>query len=118
MIRNSHGETHLQEITGELRLTAAHGDVTVDRALAGVVAKTAYGSLRIGEVASGSIVMETTGGGLELGVREGSAAWLDVSSRYGTVDVGLDPSDGPAESDGAVKVRAHTAHGDIVIHRS
>ncbi|MGI5268058.1 DUF4097 family beta strand repeat-containing protein [Nonomuraea sp. CA-218870] len=118
LIRNSHGEIRLREITGDLRLTAAHSDATVDRALAGVAAKTAYGSLRIGEMISGSVVLETTGGGLELGIREGSAAWLDVSSRYGTVDVALDPSDGPTESDHVVEVRAHTAHGDIAIHRS
>ncbi|MEU8109170.1 DUF4097 family beta strand repeat-containing protein [Nonomuraea muscovyensis] len=121
LIKTSHGSITLGEVRGELRLNSSHGDVTVDRALAGVVAKTAYGSLRIGEVPSGSVVMETTGGGLELGIREGTAAWLDVSSRYGTVDVSLDSCDGPAQSDEAVEfveVRAHTAHGDIVIHRS
>ncbi|MDA0635000.1 DUF4097 family beta strand repeat-containing protein [Nonomuraea sp. MCN248] len=118
LIRNSHGEIRLREITGDLRLTSAHSDATVDRALAGVTAKTAYGSLRVGEMISGSIVLETTGGGLELGIREGSSAWLDVSSRYGTVDVALDPSDGPAASDRVVEVRAHTAYGDITVHRS
>ncbi|MEV8635750.1 DUF4097 family beta strand repeat-containing protein [Streptosporangium sp. NPDC051023] len=118
VVKTAHGEIHLREVTGELRLNSAHGDSTVDRALAGVAAKTAYGSVRIGEVVSGSVVMETTGGGLELGIREGSAAWLDVSSQYGTVNVSLDPSDTPGQSDQVVEVRAHTAHGDIVIHRS
>ncbi|MEO3868799.1 DUF4097 family beta strand repeat-containing protein [Nonomuraea sp. B12E4] len=117
-IRTSHGDVRLGEVTGELRLSSAHGDSTVDRALAGVVAKTAYGSIQIGEVASGSVVMETTGGGLELGIQEGTAAWLDVSSKYGTVDVSLDSSDGPGEADRIVEVRAHTTYGDIVIHRS
>ncbi|MFC4015914.1 DUF4097 domain-containing protein [Nonomuraea purpurea] len=118
VVKSSHGEVRLGEVTGELRLNSAHGDSTVERALAGVAAKTAYGSVRIGEVVSGSVVLETTGGGLELGIREGSAAWLDVSSTYGTVDVSLAPSDGPGESDQVVEVRAHTAYGDIVIHRS
>jgi hypothetical protein len=67
---------------------------------------------------SGSVVMETSGGALDLGIREGSAAWLDVSSTYGTVDVSLDTCDGPARSDQTVEVRAHTSYGDIVIHRS
>ncbi|MEV0388006.1 DUF4097 family beta strand repeat-containing protein [Nonomuraea sp. NPDC050643] len=118
VIRNSHGEIRLREITGELRLNSAHGDSTVDRALDGVAAKTAYGSVRIGEIVSGSVVMETTGGGLELGIREGTAAWLDVSSTYGTVDVSLAPSDGPGPSDQVVEVRAHTTYGDIAIHHS
>ncbi|SDK84304.1 Putative adhesin [Nonomuraea jiangxiensis] len=118
VVRTSHGDVRLGEVTGELRLNSAHGDTTVDRALAGVVAKTAYGSIRIGEVASGSVVVETTGGGLELGIRQGTAAWLDVSSKYGSVDVSLDSSDGPGQADQVVEVRAHTAYGDIVIHRS
>lgn len=118
VVRTSHGEIRLREVTGDLRLRSAHGDSIVDRALAGVVAKTAYGSVRIGEVVSGAVVMETTGGGLELGIREGSAAWLDVSSKYGTVDVSLDPLDDPGRPDQVVEVRAHTDYGDIVIHRS
>ncbi|WP_443166794.1 DUF4097 family beta strand repeat-containing protein [Nonomuraea sp. 10N515B] len=117
-VKTSHGDVRLGEVTGELRLSSAHGDITVDRALAGVVAKTAYGSVRIGEMVSGSVVMETTGGGLELGISAGSAAWLDVSSKYGTVDVSLDSSDGPGQSDQVIEVRAHTTHGDIAIHRS
>ncbi|WP_214411871.1 DUF4097 family beta strand repeat-containing protein [Sphaerisporangium fuscum] len=118
VIKTSHGDVRLGQVTGELRLHSAYGDSTVDRALAGVAARTAYGSVRIGEVRAGSVVLETTGGGLELGIREGTAAWLDVSSTYGTVDVSLDPSDGPGQTDQVVEVRAHTAYGDIVIHRS
>lgn len=118
VVKSSHGTLTLGEVTGELRLNSAHGDVSVDRALSGVVARTAHASVRIGEVTSGSVVMETTGGGLELGIRRGTAAWLDVSSRYGTVDVSLDSSDGPAESDESVEVRVRTDYGDIEIHRS
>lgn len=117
-VRTSHGTVRIREVTGELRLNSAHGDIIVDRALAGVAAKTAYASVRIGEVASGSIVMETTGGSLDLGVREGTAAWLDVSSTYGTVDVSLDPSDAPGQAERIVEVRSHTTYGDVVIHRS
>ncbi|MBE3010386.1 DUF4097 family beta strand repeat protein [Microbispora sp. NEAU-D428] len=117
-VRTSHGAVRIREVTGELRLNSAHGDITVDRALAGVAAKTAYAGVRIGEVVSGSIVMETTGGGLDLGIREGTAAWLDVSSTYGAVDVSLDPSDGPGRTDRIVEVRTHTTYGDVVIHRS
>lgn len=118
VVKTSHGDLSLGEVTGELRLNTAYGDIQVDRALAGVTAKTAYGSVRIAEVVSGSVVMETTGGGLELGIREGTAAWLDVSSQHGAVEVDLDSFDGPAQSEKTVEVRAHTAYGDIIIHRS
>ncbi|MFI6177903.1 DUF4097 family beta strand repeat-containing protein [Nonomuraea sp. NPDC051191] len=117
-VKTAHGDVRLGVVTGELRLNSAHGDITVDRPLAGVVAKTAYAGVQIHEMSSGAVVMETTGGGLDLGVRAGTAAWLDVSSRYGTVDVTLDPGDDPGDGAAIVEVRAHTTHGDIVIHRS
>ncbi|GII86906.1 hypothetical protein Ssi03_48960 [Sphaerisporangium siamense] len=117
-IKTAHGEVRIREVTGDLRLNSAHGDISVGRALAGVTAKTAYASVGIGEMVSGSIVMTTTGGGLDLGIREGTAAWLDVSSTYGTVDVSLDPGDDPGRTDRIVEVRAHTTHGDILVHRS
>ncbi|WP_169945405.1 DUF4097 family beta strand repeat-containing protein [Microbispora sp. H11081] len=118
VVKTSHGSVRIREVTGELRLSSAHGDLAVDRALAGVAAKTAYAGLRIGEAVSGSIVMETTGGGLDLGIREGTAAWLDVSSTYGVVDVSLDPGDDPGRADRVVEVRTHTTYGDVVIHRA
>ncbi|MGR6918403.1 DUF4097 family beta strand repeat-containing protein [[Actinomadura] parvosata] len=117
-VSSAHGHVHVREVAGELRLNSAHGDITIDRALAGVTAKTAYADVRIGEAAGGAIVMETTGGGLDLGIRRGTAAWLDVSSKYGTVDVSLDPSEVPGEADPVVEVRAHTHYGDIAVHRS
>ncbi|GAA3643087.1 DUF4097 family beta strand repeat-containing protein [Nonomuraea antimicrobica] len=117
-VKTSHGDVRLGEVTGELRLNSAHGDITVNRALAGVAAKTAYGSVEIREVVSGSVVMETTGGGLDLGIREGTAAWLDVSSQYGTVTVSLDAGDAPGETDRVVEARAHTTYGDILVRRS
>ncbi|MEV0618426.1 DUF4097 family beta strand repeat-containing protein [Nonomuraea sp. NPDC050404] len=117
-VKTSHGDVRIREVTGQLRLNSAHGDVTVGRALTGVAAKTAHASVEIGEVRSGSVVMETTGGGLDLGISDGTAAWLDVSSKYGTVTVSLDPSDTPAQSERTVEVRAQTDYGDITIHRS
>jgi hypothetical protein len=65
----------------------------------------------------GSVVLETGFGELEVGISEGTAAWLDVSSLYGTVRSELDASDGPETSDETVKVRARTGYGDVVIRR-
>lgn len=117
VVKTSNGDITVGEVTGDARLNTANGDITVDRALAAVGAKTANGSVRVGEVVRGSIVLETGFGELELGVREGTAAWLDVSSRYGSVRSDLDASDGPETSDETVEVRARTGYGDIVIRR-
>lgn len=117
-IKNSNGSTTIGEVTGELRLNAANGDISIDRTLTSVTAKTANGNVRIGEVVRGSILLESAYGGLDVGIREGTAAWLDVSSRYGRVRNSLLAHDGPQQSDETVEVRARTAYGDIRIHRS
>jgi Putative adhesin len=118
VIKNLNGVTWVGEVTGDLRCNAANGDITVDRALAGVGAKTANGAVRIGEVVRGSVVLSTANGELEVGIREGTAALLDVRSQFGRVRNSLAASDGPEPSDQTVEVRARTSYGDIVIRRS
>jgi DUF4097 and DUF4098 domain-containing protein YvlB len=118
VVKTSNGNVTLGEVTGDLRLNTAYGDLAIDRALASVTAKTAYGSVRVGEVVRGSVVLLTSYGELELGVREGTAAWLDVSSGFGNVHSSLETSAGPASSDETVEVRGRTGFGDIVIRRS
>ncbi|MEU4830168.1 DUF4097 family beta strand repeat-containing protein [Streptosporangium sp. NPDC023615] len=116
-IRTANGSVTLGEVTGDLRLKTAYGDITVDRALAGVDARTATGDVRIGEVVRGQVVLETASGEIEAGIREGTTAHLDVRTEYGTVNVLLDPCDGPRRGDETAEVRARTSNGDIVIRR-
>lgn len=117
LIKNSNGDTWVGEITGDLRVNAANGSILVDQANAAVEAKTANGNIRIGEVVRGTVVLGTSLGELEVGIREGTAARLDVSSLAGTVHTSLEASDGPAPSDETVEVRARTSFGDIIIRR-
>ncbi|GAB2830347.1 DUF4097 family beta strand repeat-containing protein [Actinoallomurus bryophytorum] len=117
VVKTANGDIIVGEVTDDVRLNTANGDISVHRALAAVSAKTAYGSVRIGEVVRGTIVLETSFGELELGVREGTAAWLDVNSKHGSIRSDLQASDNPAASDDTVEVRARTGYGDIVIRR-
>ncbi|HYZ55880.1 MAG TPA: DUF4097 family beta strand repeat-containing protein [Streptosporangiaceae bacterium] len=117
VIKTSNGDITVGEVTGDVQLNTANGGITVDRALAAVSAKTAFGSVRIGEVVRGSVVLETAFGDLELGVREGTAAWLDVSSQQGSVRSDLDAIDRPGQAEETAEVRARTRFGDIVIRR-
>ncbi len=118
VIKNSNGDTTVGEVTGDLRVKSANGRITIDRAHASVVAKTANGNVRIGEVIRGAIVLETAAGELEVGIREGTTAWLDVSSQYGRVRSSLDETSSPEPAEVTVDVRARTSVGDITIHRS
>jgi hypothetical protein len=108
VIKNLNGVIWIGEVTGDLRCNSANGDVTIDRALGAVAAKTANGAVELG----------TAYGELEIGIREGTAALLDVRSSYGSVRNSLQASDRPGPSDQTVEVRARTSFGDILIHRS
>jgi DUF4097 and DUF4098 domain-containing protein YvlB len=118
MITNEHGEIRIGHVTGEVRLSGSHGDMAVERAEAGVEARTAYGNVRIGEVIRGATTLTTTSGELEVGVRRGTAAWLDVSSSTGELHNDLNARDDPEGFAETVEIRAHTRDGDIFVRRT
>lgn len=116
-IENANGDIRLGQVDGDLRCRTANGDVFVGTALAGVSAKSASGDVRVGEIVRGATVIETANGQLEIGIRPGTAAQLDVHSRFGRVHHELEAADGPEPSDETATVRARTSNGDIVIGR-
>ncbi len=116
--KNSSGDTWIGEVSGAARVSAADGSISVDRAHEGVVAKTAKGDVRIGEVARGAAVAQTAFGQIEVGVLDGVAAWLDLHTKFGNVHNGLDDSVSPEAGMATVEVHASTSFGDIEIHRS
>jgi hypothetical protein len=118
VVKNGNGDTWIGEVSGETRVSAANGDISIDVARAGVLAKTANGSVRLGEVAAGSAVAQTAFGDLDVGVRDGVAAWLDLHTRFGNVRNDLDATAAPATGEDSVDVHASTSYGDIAIHRS
>jgi DUF4097 and DUF4098 domain-containing protein YvlB len=117
VIKNSNGDSWVGVAGGDLRLNAANGSIAVDLAHASVGAKSANGDVRLGEVVRGSVVLETKIGDLEVGIRDGTAAWLDVVSQLGHVHNALDGADAPETSAETVEVRARTSIGDVVIRR-
>ena len=117
-LNNLNGKTWVGEVTGGLRAKSANGDITVERAHRGVTAKTANGHIHVGEITQGSVVLETASGGVDIGVRQGTTAFLDVNTRFGRIHSSLDAASAPEPSEETAEIRARTAFGDIVIHRS
>jgi hypothetical protein len=117
MIKNSNGDTWIGEVTGDVRVNAANGWITIDRARAAASAKTANGDVRLGEVERGAVLAESAYGKIDVGIREGVTAWLDLNTRFGNVQNGLQASDRPTPDEEAVDVRARTSYGDITIRR-
>jgi DUF4097 and DUF4098 domain-containing protein YvlB len=135
-VKNGNGATKLGEVTGGLKINAANGDISIGIAHSsvgamcangrievavahtGVDAMSSNGGIRIGDVTRGRIRLRTSVGNLEVGIHEGTAAWLDLNPKYGTVRSSLDPAAGPADCDETVEVHARTAAGDIIIRRA
>ena len=118
VVKNSNGDTWIGDVTGDLRANAANGKITVDRARASVVAKSANGDLRIRGVAGSAVVAETGLGNVEVSVAPGVAAYLDLRTRFGTVENQLDAAAQPEPAEAAVEIRARTSHGDISVRRA
>lgn len=117
-VKNSNGDTAIGSVAGDLQVKAANGDIAIGRAQSSVSAKSANGDIHVDEVRRGTVVLETSVGEVEVGIRPGTAAWLDASSKFGRVHNTLDEAPGPPPTGDRVQVRARTAMGDIVIVRS
>jgi hypothetical protein len=117
-VKNQSGKTWIGEVAGRLQVRSANGDIAVGRVAADVTAKTANGSIEVGEVATGIAVLETAAGGIDVGIRPDTAAWVDASTKFGHVHNSLGPTEGPGASRSTVEVRARTSFGVIAIHRS
>lgn len=117
VIKNSNGDSRVGEVTGDLRVIGANGDIVVEHAHASLTAKTANGEIRIGAVRRGSVVAETGLGAVEIAVPDGTAAWLELSTKYGHVHNALAVTEPPAPGEDSLQVRARTGYGDVTIRR-
>jgi DUF4097 and DUF4098 domain-containing protein YvlB len=118
VVKSGNGDTRIGEVGGDLRVRTANGEIVIGQARASVVAKSANGRIRIGDVVSGTVVMETAAGEIEVGIHEGTAAFLDVKTHHGNVRSSLQASTASEPSSSTVEVRARTSYGDIVITRA
>lgn len=118
VVKNRNGDTWVGEIAGDARVNAANGAISIDMARATVSVKTANGDVRLGEVTHGAVVAQSAFGTVEVGVRDGVAAWLDLETKFGTVQNDLDAAEHPEPAEDSVEIHAHTSMGNITIHRS
>jgi DUF4097 and DUF4098 domain-containing protein YvlB len=119
-ISNSNGKVHVGVVTGAAHVKAANGAVSVERALTDITATSANGEVRIGEVVRGRVEATSKIGSVDVGVREGSAAWLELNTAVGRVYNELSAAEAPEAGDPAdkVEVRAATKLGDVTVRRT
>ncbi|WHT19187.1 hypothetical protein N8J89_39890 [Crossiella sp. CA-258035] len=118
VVKNSNGPTTIGDITGDLRVNVANGNTSIERAHSTVAVKAAAGSIHIGELTRGTAVLETNAGDVELGIRQGTAAYLDINTLTGRFINDLATIGGPETNTETLKVHARTVTGDIIVRRS
>ena len=109
------GLAPLNRMASTADLITSNGDLTVGRADANVTGKSANGEIRIGQVSSGTVEIKTSNGEIEIGVRAGTAARLDLFTSFGRVRNTLNPADTPDPAGAPLAILARTSHGDITI---
>jgi Putative adhesin len=118
VIKGANGDTWIGDVSRDLRVIAANGSIAVDHSHAAVVAKTANGDVRLGDVEGGTVVAQTALGKVDIGIRDGVAAWLDLNTHFGKVDNELEAAGRPQPGEETVEVRARSSFGDISVRRS
>ncbi|WP_394763798.1 DUF4097 family beta strand repeat-containing protein [Phenylobacterium sp.] len=116
-IKAGHGSTEVATVGGHADITTA-GAIDLGTAGDALSARSAYGGVRIGDLVRGTARIETSYGSVHLGVRPGTAVWLDASSQHGAVRSDLASDPGPATDEETLTLQVHTNHGDIVVQRS
>ena len=116
-VRAGNGTTTVGVVTGALEVHGAHGDIAVGTVRGSVTAQAAYGNVRVDRAESGSLTLTTSYGSIEVGVPEGTAAWLDVASEHGSVRNQLTPAAGPSGDEPTAEIHASTGYGDVIVRR-
>ena len=112
------GDVEVGHVTGAADLSTSSGDIRAGALNGAATLKNAMGDVRVAEAAQGSVEARTGYGEIQVGIPDGTAAWLDLSTGYGQVHNGLDRSGPPQPGESSVEVRAHSGYGDITINRA
>ncbi|MGA0567993.1 DUF4097 family beta strand repeat-containing protein [Rathayibacter sp. KR2-224] len=117
VVKNTTGASVFGEVEGPLTVKSTTGDVVIEQLNGSAEIKCAHGEVRIDRVGTGEVKIEGGYGSIEVGVPEGTAAWLDVASRHGLVRNELEQASAPVDDDRTVAVTAHADYASITIRR-
>jgi DUF4097 and DUF4098 domain-containing protein YvlB len=112
------GDIRIGAVSGEAVTRTGSGDIEVDRLGGTLLTKTGSGNVVVRRARSGSVKATGASGSITIGVDEGTAAWLDVSTLTGKVSQELDHTEAPTDGQQRVEITAHTVSGDLRVHRS
>lgn len=117
-VATASGDVTIGDLHGDLKFNGASGSLSVGRLRGGVKSRTASGSVAIASAVRGAVSAHTSSGEVEIGIAEGTAARLDITTGSGAVTNTLRPTDGPQQGDETLVLRVRSGSGDANIRRA
>ncbi len=112
------GDVVVGRIGGTLKIKTGSGDIIVKHAGEGVDAMAGSGDLIVRRIDHGKLKAKTGSGDISIGVAEGTAAYLDITTVTGDVTSSLDASEAPGDGDQTVELIIQAGTGDVVLQRA
>jgi len=118
-INTASGDVRGDSVGGDFNSKTASGDVNIEAIGGAAGVTTASGGVALGNLAVGDTRIHSASGDVVVGVAEGTALWMDLSSASGDTRSELAVGEVSQAADGpALRVYVRTASGDIKIRRA
>lgn len=112
------GDISIGSLAGDVVAKTGSGDVEVGVLQGSLLTRSGSGDLVVRRAASGAVRATGASGQISIGIQDGTAAWLDLSTVSGRVSQELGETDAPGVDQQRVEITAHTVSGDLRVHRS
>ncbi len=112
------GDVILGHAAQSLKVKTGSGDIVVREAGEMIDAMAGSGDLRVKRFEHGKLRAKTGSGDIQIGVADGTAAYLDITTVTGDVRSSLDASDAPSDGDQTVELSIQSGTGDVVLQRA
>ncbi|WP_457099863.1 DUF4097 family beta strand repeat-containing protein [Microbacterium sp. P5_E9] len=117
-IKGSDGPIVVDSVAGSVDAVTSSGSMEFGTLSSGATMRSAYGAVRVRDIVRGAVRVDGSYGSVDVGVRQGTAVWVDATAQHGVVRTDLAADAGPVEGEDTVELRIRTGYGSIAIHRS
>ena len=112
------GDLQVRRADAEVKAKTGSGDIVVRASVADLDLMTGTGDVVLGGIHGGAVKVRTGTGDVTLAVASGVAAYLDLNTVTGDVDVDLEAADGPGDAEARTSLAVQSGSGDIHVKRA
>lgn len=112
------GDLFVRRAEARLKAKTGSGNITVRASAGDIELTTGTGEVNLAGVHSGRVQARTGTGDVTIGIANGVAAYLDLNTVTGEVDVDLDGTDGPGDAEAQTSLSVQSGSGDIHVKKA